>query len=123
MDHRPAVSEQYRPTNGVAEDGVYRVVGTDSDAVTLLRVGDESGRRVHTGDVITVPQATFTEGFTPAADPDSVSRLSRALAGVGVGFLIVAALSWGGVLTTPATPALLAVLGLGLVLSGRVVDR
>jgi hypothetical protein len=123
MDCRPAVSEQYRPTNGAAEDGVYRVVGTDDDSVTLLQVGDEDGRRVHTGDVTAVSRATFDEEFTPAADPESGGRLSRAVAGVGVGFVAVAVLSWADVLVTPAPPGTLAALGLGLLLFGRVVDR
>lgn len=123
MDQRPTVSEQYRPTNGVAEEGIYRVVGTDGESVTLLRVGDEDGTRVHTGDVTSVSRTTFDDEFTPAAEPDSGGRLSLVLAGVGIGFLVAAALSWASLFTTPATPGVLAVLGLALLLLGRVTDR
>jgi hypothetical protein len=64
-----SVSDHLAPTTADRLDGVYRVVGTDEDAVTLLRVGDAEGRRVHTGEVVTVPRAHLT-GFEPVATPD-----------------------------------------------------
>lgn len=123
MPQRPDIADQYRPTNGVADAGVYRVVGTTDEMVTLLKVGDEDGNRVHTGVLESVPRETFDEAFTRASEPDATSRLPRALAGVAVGFVVVAALSQVGVLTTPASPGTLATLGVVLYAAGRVLDR
>ncbi|MFC6837908.1 hypothetical protein [Halomarina ordinaria] len=61
--------EHYRPTDTDHRAGTYRVVGTTSEAVTLLRVGDVDGQRVHTGALITVDAAEF-DRFEPAENPD-----------------------------------------------------
>jgi hypothetical protein len=106
----------------VAEPGVYRVVGREGEEVSLLYVADEAGHRTHTGRVDTYSERAVDERFVPAENPDDGSRLPRALAGVGVGLLVVAGLSWVGVLTTPATAGTLAVVGLLLLAAGRVVD-
>ncbi|WP_197428449.1 hypothetical protein [Halapricum sp. CBA1109] len=74
----PAVSDHLRPTDADVPDGVYRVVGT-TDGVTLLRVGDADGRRVVTGEVRTVPDAT---GFEAAENPAGNRSLGRTVAGV-----------------------------------------
>lgn len=123
MGQRPAPYEHYRPKNGTADPGVYRVVGLDDGAVTLLRVADGDGERVHGGAVESVPRTRLDERFDAAENPDERSRLPRALAGVGVGFLVVAALSWLGVLTTPTGAVTLAAVGVVLVAAGRVLDR
>ena len=123
MDQRPNIAEQYRPTNGTADAGVYRVVGSTEEMVTLLKVGDAEGRRVHSGEIESVPRATFDESFTSAPDPDAASKLPRALAGGAVGFVVVAVLSWGGVFTTPAAPDTLATIGVLLYAASRLADR
>lgn len=124
MGQRPAPYEHYRPTDGTADPGVYRVVGLDDETVTLLRVTDGDGGRLHGGGIDTVGRARLSEEFVAVANPDEGGdRLTRALSGVGVGFLVVAGLSWLGVLTTPATPGTLVTIGLLLVAAGRVVDR
>ncbi|MFB6219395.1 MAG: hypothetical protein ABEH77_09540 [Halobacteriaceae archaeon] len=64
------VGDHYRPVEGDHDPGVYRVVGT-TDGVTLLRVADDSGRRTHTGEVVTVAPATLEAEFEPADDPDA----------------------------------------------------
>ncbi|MFY4811134.1 hypothetical protein ACOJIV_00285 [Haloarcula sp. AONF1] len=51
-------------------DGVYRVVGADEDSVTLLLVADAAGRRVHTGEVVTVARRGL-DTFEPAENPDA----------------------------------------------------
>ena len=65
----PDLYEHFKPMNVDVSDGVYRVVGSDEEAVTLLRVADANERRTHTGEVVTVPIDEFT-GFTPAENPD-----------------------------------------------------
>ena len=65
----PDLYEHFKPMDVDVSDGVYRVVGRDEEAVTLLRVADADERRTHTGEVVTVPIDEFT-GFTPAENPD-----------------------------------------------------
>ena len=65
----PAVSDHLRPTDDGAPDGVYRVVGTDGESVTLLRVGDADERRVHTGEIVRVARGDL-DGFEAAENPD-----------------------------------------------------
>jgi hypothetical protein len=65
----PSVYDHYRTTDEGYEDGIYRVVGTDDETVTLLRVGDGNGRRVSTGELITVSQDEL-DGFEKAENPD-----------------------------------------------------
>jgi hypothetical protein len=50
-------------------DGIYRVVGVRDDEVTVLRVGDADGRRVHSGEVRTF-DADELEAATSAPNPD-----------------------------------------------------
>ena len=49
--------------------GVYRVVGTGEE-IALLRVGDASGHRETTGDVVCVSRSTY-ETFEAAENPDA----------------------------------------------------
>ena len=71
-----AIGDHIRPTEAARDsrvpDGVYRVVGTSEDALTLLLAGDAAGRRVHTGEVGTVARGDL-DAFEPAENPD-VSR-------------------------------------------------
>lgn len=66
----PAVGEHYRPRDRGHEPGVYRVVGAPAE-VTLLRVADADGRRVHSGALRHVPVDVLESEFEPAADPDA----------------------------------------------------
>lgn len=75
----PSPFDHVRPADGDYRDGIYRVVGTSDDAVTLLRVADADGRRRHTGDVIAVPQEEL-EGFDRAENPDGNSSPARNVA-------------------------------------------
>jgi len=65
----PAIYDHYRLIGGDYPQGIYRVVGTTEEAVTVLRVGDADGRRVNTGEVYAVPIAEFTT-FETAENPD-----------------------------------------------------
>jgi hypothetical protein len=58
--------------------GVYRVVGTPDDALTLLRVGDADGQRQHTGDVVSVPRSQWST-LEPAENPDGNRSVSAAV--------------------------------------------
>ncbi|WP_415379127.1 hypothetical protein [Halosimplex sp. TS25] len=65
-----SVYDHLRSTDdGPVDRGVYRVVGTDDERVTLLRVGDADGRRINTGDVLTVDRDAL-DAFEPADNPD-----------------------------------------------------
>lgn len=75
----PSVYDHLRPVDADYPDGVYRVVGTDP--VVLLRVGDANGRRVTTGDVVTVDDGELA-GFEPAANPDANRSLAARVASV-----------------------------------------
>ena len=66
----PEVNDHYRPTGEDHAPGVYRVVGATA-RVVLLRVADAEGRRVHTGEVATVPAETLDQEFEPAGNPDA----------------------------------------------------
>jgi hypothetical protein len=69
----PALSDHRRTGGPTHPPGTYRVVGTDERRVTLLRVADEAGRRVHTGEVVRVARADL-DAFAPAeAPPDDRS--------------------------------------------------
>ncbi|MDS0260016.1 hypothetical protein NDI56_11485 [Haloarcula sp. S1CR25-12] len=61
-----AVYDHLRSTDP-DDDAVYRVVGTDTGTVTLLRVSDDDGRRAHTGEVVT---RETLDSFEPAENPD-----------------------------------------------------
>ena len=50
-------------------DGVYRVVGTTDDTVTLLHVAAADGRRIHTGRTVSVSHDTYA-ALPSASNPD-----------------------------------------------------
>jgi len=56
-------------------NGVYRVVGVRGETVTLLKIGDEDGRRVHTGEITTLG-LDEVEGFDRIEDPELNQRTS-----------------------------------------------
>jgi hypothetical protein len=88
VDGRPAT-----PT------GVYRVVGVDDDRVTLLQVGDDDGRRVHTGHVERVARSTV-ESFEPVDAPDATGSLA-ALSDSLEGLVLTARLAPGRLAARP----------------------
>jgi len=65
----PSVYDHFQLTDVDRPDGVYRVVGTDGETVTLLRVGDADGRRVNSGEIVTVRSSELAECPT-AENPD-----------------------------------------------------
>lgn len=71
--------DHVRPIDADPPDGIYRVVGTDRETVTLLRVADADGRRVTTGEVVAVDRGDL-DGFAPAENPDGNRPLGAAVA-------------------------------------------
>jgi hypothetical protein len=76
----PAVYDHLRPNEADVDPGVYRVVGTPDETVTLLRVGDANGRRVNTGAVVQIDRAALA-GFEPADNPDGNRSASENVGG------------------------------------------
>ena len=68
-----AVGDHLAPTTDTHEPGVYRVVGHGDGTVTLLRVGDADGRRVHTGEIHTAPAGGDEFEQTTAPRPPSLA--------------------------------------------------
>ncbi len=110
----PEVYDHLRSTDPDDDAGIYRVVGTDTDSVTLLRVADGDGRRAHTGEVITVPTNAL-DTFEPAENPDG----NRSLGGKLRSLAQAVYFSFRSVLSALADRPLLAALGLALYLGGR----
>lgn len=78
-----AVFDHVRPigdgsTARELQPGVYRVVGTPEDVVTLLRVADAEGCRVTTGELHSVPR-TDLDSLEPAGNPDENQSLAAML--------------------------------------------
>lgn len=109
----PEVYDHLRST-APDDASVYRVVGTHSNNVTLLRVADGDGRRAHTGEIITV-SADALDSFEPAENPDGNSSVSRKLRS------LAKSLYWSlrSALAALADRPLLTALGLGLYVAGR----
>jgi hypothetical protein len=93
----PAPLDHYRADpDGPLDPGVYRVVGRDDGAVTLLRVA-EDGRRVHSGAVVQLPREDL-DALAPAGNPDTgwgrlrqaPSTLAERPLYAGLGLLLVA---------------------------------
>ncbi|WP_225335671.1 hypothetical protein [Halomicrobium urmianum] len=79
------VGDHLRPVDVDLPAGVYRVVGTPGDDITLLRVGDAEGQRVYTGDVRRVPRERL-DGFDAAENPDENRSVASAAASRLEGF-------------------------------------
>ncbi len=71
------LSAHLRADGTVVPRGTYRVVGVDERGVTLLHVGDDEGRRVHTGEVVRVAREDL-DGFAPAGAPGAERSLADA---------------------------------------------
>ena len=110
--------DHLRPADGAAlQEGVYRVVGVRTDEVTLLRVGDADGRRVNTGEVLTVDRAT-AERFAAAANPDG----NRSLDGTIRSAASSAVWSVRAFLQKLAARPLLSTVAIALLAAGRFGD-
>ena len=70
--HDPEPYSHWKATaEATVSAGVYRVVGTAADTVTLLCVADANGRRQVTGEVVTVSREQFGIEFESATNPDA----------------------------------------------------
>jgi hypothetical protein len=114
----PHVYEHCRPPASEYPDGIYRVVGTPDGRVSLLRVGDSEGRRVNTGEIITVTDDEF-EGFVEANNPDGNRPTDQVLAST------VESSYWSvrAFLQQLVARPLPATVALALLLTGAVGDR
>ncbi|WP_439026400.1 hypothetical protein [Haloarchaeobius sp. DT45] len=66
-----AVAEHYRPpSESDRKPGVYRVVGHDTERVTLLLVGDADENRAVTGELLSVSHEELA-GFKAVREPRS----------------------------------------------------
>jgi len=81
---RPELYDHYRPTETADIDAapVFRVVGTDDDQVTLLRITDEQGNREATGDLRHVSYERLDSAFEPTGNPDPRFEMPDYLAGL-----------------------------------------
>ncbi|KTG11573.1 hypothetical protein AUR64_03490 [Haloprofundus marisrubri] len=59
----------YQSTAGNRSDGTYRVVGISDESVTLLRITDADGKRVHTGQTVTVARDSLGD-YEVVDNPD-----------------------------------------------------
>jgi hypothetical protein len=114
------VSDHIRPVGDTPplDPGVYRVVGTDATAVTLLRVGDAAGRRVTTGRVLTLAEGG-PHGFARAETPDGNRGWSAAVADAGSAIAWQGRVFVGGLAARP----LASLAAVGLFLAGQAGDR
>jgi len=79
MDN-PSVYDHCRPTTASYPEGIYRVVGAADREVTLVRVGDADGQRVHTGETLRV-SADELDGFEAARNPEGNRPLGAKIRG------------------------------------------
>ena len=77
----PAVYDHVELQDSDHPDGVYRVVGTTDETVTLLQVADADGQRVHSGDTIAMPTAAY-ESLPAATNPDERGSIAATLRSV-----------------------------------------
>jgi hypothetical protein len=85
----PRPYDHVRGDGTAVETGIYRVVGVDEDRVTLLRVADGRGRRVHEGAVEYVDRDEYGT-LEPADNPDRPSlAVALLLTLVGAGLVYV----------------------------------
>ncbi|MFB6159676.1 MAG: hypothetical protein ABEJ61_00690 [Haloferacaceae archaeon] len=116
----PSLYDHLRPVDADVADGVYRVVGTREAGVTLLRVADADGQRVHAGELVAVDEADL-DGFAPAGNPNGNRSSARALAStVEVGAWSVRAFVRQLLARPLPTAVALALLAAGTVGQGRL---
>jgi hypothetical protein len=113
-DHLRVATSQ-APAAGTLQAGVFRVVGGDATAVTLLRVAGPEGKRLHTGAVTRLSRDSLS-GLTVVGDPDASPPLGRRISGLAEGLRWQVSVVASAVKTNPATGiAGLALLALGFV--------
>jgi len=116
----PIDSDVYDHLRAVDADvpaGVYRVVGVAPESVTLVRVGDSDGRRVHTGEVVTVDVPLA--GFERADDPDRNRPVGAVIRSALSGLYWSVRAFGSSLLAHPLASAL----ALTLLVAGSVVER
>lgn len=102
MPDDPSPSDFARPSGDVSTesgesipDGIYRVVGTTPDSVTLLRVGDAEGDREVTGTVLSVSRETYRESFESTSEPAGRGLLRAAVGRLtAMGHLFLRPIYW-----------------------------
>ncbi|MDZ7746181.1 MAG: hypothetical protein U5K28_06590 [Halobacteriales archaeon] len=83
----PTVGDHLAIEHADIQSGVYRVVGVGDQRVTLLLVGDEGARRIHTGQVVSAVDQTALDAFESADPPTRQRSLAEsARAGLSVGY-------------------------------------
>jgi hypothetical protein len=76
-----SVYDHFQVRSGDYPTGTYRVVGVREETVTLLKIGDEEGRREHTGDIITLG-LDEVEALDRIEEPELDQRTSAAIKSV-----------------------------------------
>lgn len=76
-----SVSDHLSVDGAYYPDGIYRIVGTTDGSVTALRVGDADGRRIHTGEVLTIDTDDL-DGFVAAESPDRSRSVAARLSSI-----------------------------------------
>lgn len=74
----PSLQDHFSPSGSEPTEGIYRVVGTNDQGATLLKVGNAEGQRVSTGEIMTVSYDDLDE-FEPAENPDGNRPLGDAV--------------------------------------------
>ena len=74
----PTIYDHYSASDTDYPEGIYRVVGTGEESVTLLQVGDADGQRVNTGKTITVSYGDLSN-FESAENPDGNRSVGAAV--------------------------------------------
>ncbi|RNJ26602.1 hypothetical protein [Halosegnis longus] len=86
MVTEPTVGDHLATDHRDYRSGVYRVVGVGDRQVTLLVVGDEEGKRLHTGEVVSVPRSALDD-FAAVEPPTRRQSLRESIqAGRSIGY-------------------------------------
>ena len=74
----PTIYDHFFASDTDYPEGIYRVVGTGEESVTLLQVGDADDQRVNTGKIITVSYGDLVD-FESAENPDGNRSVGAAV--------------------------------------------
>lgn len=89
MSADPRPYDHVRSEGTPVDAGTYRVVGVADDCVTVLRVADAGGKRVHEGRVVyvTVDEYARLEAASNPDEPSMVGGLGLTALGAGLVFV------------------------------------
>jgi hypothetical protein len=76
-----SVYDHFQVSSGDYPNGTYRVVGVGEETITLLKIGDEDDRRVHTGKIIII-RSDEVEELDQVEGPELSKRTSAAVKSV-----------------------------------------